>query len=1004
MEVSSIDLEKNDVDQHVLPTLYQQQIHKTKYARWDYDLERREHWNETVDRYVNQLTRKISELGIDPSLWEDVSESITGKILGLEIMPSMRAMTTAGPALERDNVAGYNCSYLAINRIEAFDEALYILCCGTGVGFSVERGYTNRLPEIPYLQNSNLTIVVEDSKIGWATALRQLISELYKGGIPTWDVSLVRPAGSRLKTFGGSASGPEPLTDLFQYVVSIFKDAQGRKLTSLECHGIMCKIGDIVVVGGVRRAALISLSDPDDLDMRDAKQGEWWIDHPEYRLANNSAVWDGRPALDIFAREWQSLRDSQSGERGIINRTGMQEQARRNFRRDANYAFGTNPCCLAPDTIIMTIDGPRRIDSLLDIPFKALVTGREYDAPHGSWVSGEGEIYRLTLKAGYELELTPEHRIKTSNRGWVEAQHLTSDDLVLIQNHGMLSWRGDGTWNEGYLLGLFLGDGNFINPRTGARGEVKTWHNDQGSVGIAETARIAGDELPHRSDWNGCGDCRLYRRMSIGRLPQKFGMDWGNKHINEDVELTSSAFHEGFLRGLFDADGHIEGNATKGWSIRLSQSDLTDLKAIQRMLLRLGIKSRIYRAKDKGVSVLPDGRGGSREYPTKASWRLVISSSDIEVYAQRVGFSHLKKMAQLKHIVATTTFYEKRFESAMESFEFVRVGEVWDAEVSDVHAFDANGIFAHNSEIILRDRQMCNLSEVVARHDDTNQTLEQKVRLATIVGTIQSTFTDFRYLSDKWRENCEEERLLGVSITGIMDCPLLSDHNDPDLAERLGYLQECAIEENEKWARLLGINQSTAITCCKPSGTVSQLVDAASGIHPRYSEYYIRTNRGNKIDPISQFLYMQGIPTEDDVMKPDETMVFSYPIKSPDRAILRNDITAIDQLKLWLAYAEHWCEHKPSITVYVRDNEWDEVGVFVYNHFDKMSGVSFLPFDNGSYQQAPYQEIDRDTYLELVNEMPSKIDWNLLTLYESEDYTTGSQELACSANGGCEIL
>lgn len=1003
MNESSSASDAGGVDQNALPTLYQQQIHKTKYAKWVDDLGRREHWPETVDRYLDQLERQVTKLGLEKEIWEDTRAELRNGIIDLKVMGSMRAVMTAGPALERDNAAGYNCAYLAVNRPEAFDEALYILCCGTGVGFSVESAYTNQLPVIPQLEESNLTIIVEDSKIGWAHALRQLVHELYEGRIPSWDVSLVRPAGSILKTFGGRASGPGPLVDLFEYIVRTFEGAQGRKLSSLECHGIMCKVGDIVVSGGVRRSALISLSDPLDEEMRNAKSGEWWIDHPEYALANNSAAWDGRPEQDIFAREWQSLRDSGSGERGFVNRRGMQDHVARSFRRDPNHDFGTNPCCLAPNTLIMTTDGPRRIDSLLDIPFTALVTGKAHDAPHGSWVSGEGEIYRLTLKAGYELELTPEHRILTSNRGWVEAQHLASDDLVVIQNHGRLAWQGTGSWNEGYLLGLFLGDGNFMDPRTGARGEVKTWHADTGSIGIAATARVAADELPHRSDWNGWGDCGLYSRMSIGRLPQQFGMDWGNKHVNETVELTSSVFHEGFLRGLFDADGHIEGNQEKGWSIRLGQSDLADLKAVQRMLLRLGIKSRIYRARDKGVSVLPDGRGGSREYPTKASWRLVISSSDIKVYADRIGFSHHEKAEKLADIIATTTFYEKRFESHMDSFEFVGVGKVWDAEVSGVHAFDANGIYAHNSEIILRDRQFCNLSEIVARQDDDIPSLEAKVRLATILGTIQSTFTDFRWLSDEWQKNCEEERLLGVSITGIMDCPLLSDHNDPDLAERLGYLQTVAIEENAKWAKLLGINPAAAITCVKPSGTVSQLVDAASGIHPRYAKFYVRTNRGNKIDPVAQFLYMQGIPTEDDVMKPDTTWVFSFPIKAPEHSITRDQVSALDQLKLWLCYAEHWCEHKPSITVYVREEEWAEVGAFVYEHFDRMSGVSFLPYDTGTYQQAPYQEINEALFTELDMEMPSMLNWDYLTAYELEDQTTGTHELACTANG-CEVV
>ncbi len=651
MYQGSFAFSPEDTDLDVLPTLYQQQIFKTKYARWREDLGRREHWLEAIDRYLDYMTKQVLDYGASLEDWEPIKADLRKAIARQEIMPSMRAFMTAGEALDKDNIAAYNCSYLAINRPEAFDEALYILCCGVGVGFSVESHYVRRLPVVPSnLIGSNLIILVEDSRIGWASALRQLIKSLYAGEIPSWDMSHVRPAGAPLKTFGGRASGPQPLIDLFNYVVETFKAAQGRKLLPIEAHGIMCKIGDIVVSGGVRRSALISLSDPEDTLIRDAKSGEWWQEHPEYALANNSAAWEGRPNLDVFIDEWHALQASGSGERGIFNRAGIQARLAKNFRRDPNYVFGTNPC----------------------------------------------------------------------------------------------------------------------------------------------------------------------------------------------------------------------------------------------------------------------------------------------------------------------------------------------------------------GEICLRDQQTCNLSEIVARFDDTVQTLERKARLASTLGTIQSTFTNFRYLNPEWKRNCEAERLLGVSITGIMDCPLLSDYNDPDLPELLHYLQACVIEENEKWAALLGINSSTATTCVKPSGTVSQLVDASSGIHPRYAKYYIRTNRGNKIDPLAQFLYMSGIPAEDDIMKPDHSFVFSFPVKTPEHAITRDQVTALDQLRLWQVYADHWCEHQPSITVQVRDHEWPEVGAYVYNHFDSISGVSFLPYDTGIYQQAPYQEIDAEAYEIAIQEMPNKLDWDLLTAYESEDHTQGLQELACTA-GACEI-
>lgn len=649
-----------------LPSLYQEQIAKSKYSRWRDDLNRRETWPETVERYLNAIDDKVcGQAG--KGLTSDEYDKLWKAIRNLDVMGSMRTMMTAGPALARDNVASYNCAYMAINRIEAFDEALYILCCGTGVGFSVEREYVSKLPEVPeYLFESDTTIVVEDSKQGWAKALRSLIFLLYAGEVPKWDVTRVRPAGARLKTFGGRASGPGPLVSLLSYVVETFKGATGRKLTSLECHGIMCKVGDIVVVGGVRRSALLSMSDPDDDRMRDCKQGQWWEIHPEYALANNSAVWSERPSMDRFMEEWQALIRSKSGERGIINRDGMCKQVAANGRRDPHHQWGTNPC----------------------------------------------------------------------------------------------------------------------------------------------------------------------------------------------------------------------------------------------------------------------------------------------------------------------------------------------------------------SEIILRDRQFCNLSEVVVRVDDTLEDLYHKVRLATILGCVQSCFTDFRYLSSEWKRNCEEERLLGVSLTGIMDHPVLSGKAAGDavgtflgpwdkaircdLADILDDLRRYAVETAEEWSTRLGIAMPTAITAVKPSGTVSQLVDSASGIHPRWSDYYIRTNRASKNDPVAQFLAWSGVPVEDELLHPETSCVFSYPIASPKGAVTRNDVTAIQQLELWLVYAQHWCEHKPSITVYVREEEWLDVGNFVYEHFDLMSGVSFLPHSDHTYQQAPYQEIDQQTYERLSATMPRKLDWEALADFESEDTTENAKTLAC-VGGVCEL-
>jgi ribonucleoside-diphosphate reductase alpha chain len=625
----------------MLPTYYQQFIHKSRYAKY-HDGYGREAWADTVARYSkNVLHGKLDDRTIQ--LLEEA-------IYAMEIMPSMRAMMTAGAALDRDNTAGYNCSYLPIDDPRSFDEAMYILLCGTGVGFSCERQFVKKLPEVPEIGEQCPAIVVEDSKEGWATAFREVIELLWLGFEPRWDVSKVRPAGARLKTFGGRASGPGPLIDLFNFTVATFKAAAGRKLTSIECHDIMCKVGEIVVCGGVRRSAMISLSNLSDDRMRHAKSGQWWETDPQRALANNSACYTEKPGMEVFMREWLSLMESKSGERGIFNREASQKQAAKNGRRDSNYDFGTNPC----------------------------------------------------------------------------------------------------------------------------------------------------------------------------------------------------------------------------------------------------------------------------------------------------------------------------------------------------------------SEIILRPYQFCNLTEVVVRADDTLLSLSRKVKLATILGTVQSTLTNFPYLRDVWKQNTEEERLLGVSLTGIMDCERTNGRSG-DLSRLLETLKEASVNTNAVWADLLNIPRSTAITCVKPSGTVSQLVDSASGIHSRHSEYYIRTVRADVKDPLTKMMIDKGIPNEPCVMKPESTMVFSFPVKSPDGSLTRNDLSALEQLNLWLEYQRSWCEHKPSVTISVKDDEWMEVGAFVYKHFDEMSGVSFLPHSDHTYQQAPYQDCTREEYEELLAKMPESIEWDDLGNYEQEDNTIGSQTLACAA-GSCEVV
>jgi len=654
----------------VLPTDYQNFIAISRYARWMDNEQRRETWSETVSRYVDFLASRTN-------MDTDTTEEIWDAIHKLEVMPSMRALMTAGAALDRDNTAGYNCAYLPVDDMKSFDEAMYILLCGTGVGFSVERDKINKLPEIPHdIFDSDDMIVVHDSKEGWAKALRKLIALLYAGVIPSWDLSKVRPAGARLKTFGGRASGPGPLNNLFTFTVNLFKENAGKKLSSYDCHSLMCKIGEVVVSGGVRRSAMISLSNLSDIRMRHAKTGQWWETAPHMALANNSVAYTDKPDSTTFLREWSSLVESRSGERGIFNRVSAKNQVSKYGRRDPNWDFGCNPC----------------------------------------------------------------------------------------------------------------------------------------------------------------------------------------------------------------------------------------------------------------------------------------------------------------------------------------------------------------SEIILRPYQFCNLTEVVIREDDTFSNICRKVKLATILGTAQSTLTNFPYLRKIWKTNTEEERLLGVSLTGIMDNMIMNGQGDeakkrlPDILNRL---REESVQTNAEYAQKLGIPASTAITCVKPSGTVSQLCNSSSGIHARHSRFYIRTVRGDNKDPLTQFMKDQGIPSEPCVMKPETTTVFSFPMKSPDSCVTRHHMSAIEQLDTWLIYQRHWCEHKPSVTISVKADEWVEVGAFVYRNFDEMSGVSFLPSDDHVYQQAPYQDMISaeqswelgvattekgkdipftiEHYNAIKNKMPSAIDWTKLADYEQEDTTKSSQTFACSGDS-CEIV
>lgn len=986
----------------VIENPYQSFIHKSRYARWLDKKNRRESWQETVDRYINFM---IDELG-DKYDSLDIFEEVRQAILNLEVLPSMRALMTAGPALKRDNLVAYNCSYVAIDHPRAFDEAMYILMGGVGLGFSVERKYIDKLPEVAedfYLTDT--TIIVHDSRIGWAKAFKELIGLLYTGQIPSYDTSGLRPAGERLKVMGGRSSGPEPLEELFNFSIELFINARGRRLNSIECHDLMCKIAEIVIVGGVRRSAMISFSDLGDFDLAKAKSGRWWDENPQRALANNTAIYNGRPNNAQFLREWRNLYESKSGERGIKNIDADRRHTEKFGRREYSEHTRGNPC-VDGSTLIMTSEGLKRI-SEIDKDFYAVVNGKTYPAKK-PFITGFKTLYKMTTEEGFELNLTRDHKVMTK-AGWKKAIDLTPGDKIIVNDHNEIDWGRTDNFGDGYVLGHFVGDGNFSKYRDGKHSAFcKVWDIDGEDRDIADFIYKIVENKPHRSDWKGWGsqNGRPFSQINITSLVNEYNLKPDNKHDVSIFETESSEFLKGFLRGIFDADGHVEGFSNdKGLSIRICQSDYKLLQCLQRMLLSLGIYSKIRDLRPEGTSLLPDGKGGMKNFNVKRSYRLIISSRHAKSFINQIGSFHISKKDKMDKGLERLSkgFYFKENIATFKELFFEKVEDVWDTTVETVHAFDANGLYVHNcNEIKLLPNQLCNLSEIVVSEKDTKESLRRKARIATIIGTWQSTLTDFKYVRSIWKKTTEKERLLGVSMTGIFGNPLVYSVSD-ETKGFLSELRDLTVEINKEHSEILGIPQSVAITTVKPAGTTSQLTMTSSGIHPWHSQYYIRRVRGDNKDPLTIMLKEIGVVVEPDVMNPQHTSVFSFPIKAPDQAVFQKDISAIEHLEIWKMFRENWTEHNPSITVSVKEDEWIDVAAWVYKNFDYLSGVSFLPAADHTYQQAPYEEITKEQYDDLVEKSPKEIDWNWLSYYETEDGTTGTQELACSS-GDCEIV
>lgn len=954
---------------------YQKYIHISKYARFIDKHKRRETWQETVERYVNFWEEKYPEL-----ITGDYKAELFNVIYNLEVMPSMRALMSAGKALSKDNAASYNCWASAINHPKVFDELFYLLMVGGGVGFSVERQYIAKLPEIAEeFYETDTTIVVQDSRIGWASALREVISLLYAGKIPKWDVSKVRPAGARLKTFGGRASGPAPLESLFRFMIKTFKNAKGRKLNSIECHDIMCKIADTVIVGSVRRAAMISFSNLTDTRLAEAKTGEWWIADPQRALSNNSVAYTEKPDLNAFSKEWRNQHVSRSGERGIVNKVALKKKAISCGREyDGDYLL--NPCQPSYATVLT----PNGISTIGKIKIGDTIwSGKQ-------WTKVTNKVY-TGIKDVSEYKTTTGKFIGTENHRIVQ-----NGKKIEVKDADKIDWNvGDKSLLtsdfdlQAIMDGLVIGDGS-VHKASDNLIYLCIGENDYDYFDSEIKHLITKDRrVAFKFGWE------IKTTLHENELPKTF-----DRKVPDRFYFGNEKVKRSFLRGLFTANGSIAGNR-----ITLKQSSGVLIGQVQEMLSSLGIHSYITTNKGKLIKF------SNGEYQCKKSYDLNITSGR-SIFRDYIGF--IQKYKQEAIIDGNAPLH---LTSDIKEVIYNGKEEVFDITVeADEHTYWTGGCLVSNcGEAILRDSgQACNLSEVVIRPNDTLESLKRKVKWAAIIGTLQSTLTDFRYLRKVWKDNVEDERLLGISLTGIMDHPVMSGNifNEAEiistpvckkfgtysLNDALKEFKQVAEETNTEWAVKLGINKSKQKSLLKPSGTVSQLVNCSSGIHPRMFPYYIRRVRQDKKDPLSQLMINQGIP----YVEESDKYIFSFYVKSPENAITSDNINALQQLELWKTYQEHWCDGNPSQTIYYTDDEYFSIADWIWKNWDSIGGLSFFPKNDHVYETAPYESISKEQYEEAISKFPKTIDWEKLKEFEKEDTTTSSQEVACSG-GQCEI-
>ena len=988
----------------------------TKFARWNENAKRRETWQEVCERVMGWFKKQPRLKSVPQAQWEELYQYL----YNLKASPAMRVIQMAGPPLDRCNVGVFNCSYLPIKDLFSFVELLYILMQGTGAGFSVEADYVEHLPRVKRQTSTMLpTHVIEDSTEGWCDALRLGLEIWFDGSDIEFDFSKIRPAGARLKTKGGRSCGPEPLKDLLKFAKELIFKRQGKYLTDIDCHDLSCMVGKIVQVGGVRRAALISLSDLNSSEMREAKSGPWWQNHVHRSMANNSAVFNSKPSDTVFMEEWLSLAKSGSGERGIFNREGVMKMLP---KRRKKAKFGTNPC-FHPDTRIHTDEGLVRIVDLYTAgkPInRVTVDGRDTLTSKNEGVSlrtatqveltqQNAKVFKLTTSHGQEIVCTDNHEFPT-DKGRKQLKDLKPGMKLMLQSEeGFFGQHG--SFGEGLNLGIAAGSGEVV--REGHRVFLDSdkfmegYQNQQMATDCKRALlnRTTSGGIKAKLKFKNLNTARASGSLYNSKIQSFAGVDSvvDLKYlVPESVMQGCRGMAAGYLAGLLSSAGRVVrvSGSSSEVNLVLESTSHRMLLETQMLLSNFGVVSRVRKVVRKPDSSVPviDER---KNYNDHERYALAVSQGQCGRFMEVVGMSGVSgSMLDNMLEVGNSEPSDDDYVTTVKSVTEEGISDVYCLNQPETHNVIANGVVSGNcAEIILRPHEFCNLTIVIARPDDTPETLKEKIRVATIFGTLQASCTNFKYIRQTWHENCEEEALLGVDITGQMDCPLLRPGAE-GREKLLEDLKAVVSATNEEWAKKIGINRAAAETCVKPSGDSSQFFNCGSGIHAWFGKYFIRRVRERKDSPVARMLMDQGVPW---IIAPEDPslLCFEFPRKAPEGALTRHDQTAVDQLENWLVWKKHFADHSVSATVYIEETEWFEAGWWVHKHFDEVSGVSFLPRDNGSYTGTPYEEIGEEEYRKRLAALP-EIDWSKLVRYETEDMTVGSQTYACTA-GGCDF-